>query len=71
MTIAETPVHEGEPLNTLLDACDKLVLKRPAITLSVLALIVAFFAYHAPAFRLDASADSLVLENDAALQYYR
>ena len=55
----------------LLDVYDSLVLKRPAITLSVIALIVAFFAYHAPAFRLDASADSLVLENDEALQYYR
>ena len=32
---------------------------------------MAFFAWHAPAFRLDASADSLVLENDEALQYYR
>jgi len=37
----------------------------------VIALVVVFFAYHAPAFRLDASADSLVLENDEALQYYR
>ena len=54
-----------------LDAYDSLVLKRPAITLSLIALIVAFFAYHAPAFRLDASADSLVLENDEALKYYR
>jgi len=37
----------------------------------VITLVVVFFAYHAPAFRLDASADSLVLENDEALQYYR
>jgi predicted RND superfamily exporter protein len=33
--------------------------------------VVAFVAYHLPSFRLDASADSLVLENDEALQYYR
>jgi predicted RND superfamily exporter protein len=58
-------------LTTLLDAYDELVLKRPATTLFVIALLVAFFAWHAPAFRLDASADSLVLENDEALQYYR
>ncbi len=58
-------------MTTLLDAYDALVLKRPAITLIVIALVVAFFAYHAPAFRLDASADSLVLENDEALKYYR
>jgi predicted RND superfamily exporter protein len=55
----------------LLEAYDKLVLKRPGIALAVIVLVVAFFAYHVPAFRLDASADSLVLENDAALKYYR
>ena len=54
-----------------LDAFDRLVLKRPAITLAVIALVIAFFGYHAPDFRLDASADSLVLENDKALKYYR
>ena len=58
-------------MTTLLDTYDELVLKRPAITLFMIGLVVAFFAYHAPAFRLDASADSLVLENDEALQYYR
>ena len=56
---------------SLLNAYDSLVLKRPGLALSVIALVVAFFAYHAPAFRLDASADSLVLENDEALKYYR
>lgn len=56
---------------SVLDTFDRLVLKRPAVSLFVIALVVAFFAYHAPAFRLDASADSLVLENDAALKYYR
>ena len=54
-------------MTTLLDAYDELVLKRPAITLFVIAVVVAFFANHAPAFRLAASADSLVLENDEAL----
>ncbi len=56
---------------SLLDAYDRLVLKRPAVTLFVIAFVIAFFGYHAPGFRLDASADSLVLENDEALQYYR
>ena len=56
---------------SVLDAYDRLVLKRPGITLLVIAFVVVFFAYHAPGFRLDASADSLVLENDEALQYYR
>jgi len=58
-------------LASLLDAYDRLVLKRPAVTLFVIAFVIAFFGYHAPGFRLDASADSLVLENDEALQYYR
>jgi len=50
---------------------DALVLKRPGITLLLVALITAFFASHVPEFKLDASADSLVLENDQALRYYR
>jgi len=58
-------------LVSLLNAYDRFILKRPAITLLVIAFVVAFFAYHAPAFRLDASADSLVLETDQALEYYR
>jgi len=37
----------------------------------VVSLIVAFFGYHTTSFRLDASADSLVLENDKSLKYYR
>lgn len=48
-----------------------LVLKHPAITLLLLSLITLFFGFHAQNFRLDASSDSLVLENDQALQYYR
>ena len=55
----------------LLETYDRLVLRRPVVALSVVAIVVAFFAYHAPDFRLDASADSLVLENDEALKYYR
>lgn len=48
-----------------------LVLAHPKITLVLMATIVAFFAYHAPKFRLDATAESLVLENDQSLHYYR
>jgi len=55
----------------LLDYYNKLILKRPGIALLLVALIVTFFGYHTPAFRLDASADSLVLEHDEALHYYR
>ena len=55
----------------LLDYYNKLILKRPGITLLLVALVVTFFGYHTPAFRLDASADLLVLEHDEALHYYR
>jgi len=50
---------------------DNLVLKNPGVTLLVVALVTAFFAIHIPDFKLDASADSLILENDQALRYYR
>jgi predicted RND superfamily exporter protein len=55
-----------------LSACyDGLILKRPGISLLLIALLVAFFAFHATKFKLDASPDSLILENDEALSYYR
>jgi hypothetical protein len=48
-----------------------LVLRLPRVTLFLAALVIGYFAYYSTDFRLDASADSLVLENDEALQYYR
>jgi predicted RND superfamily exporter protein len=53
------------------DSYKKIILDSPKIVLLIISLIVVFFAFHATKFRLDASADSLVLENDAALKYYR
>ena len=50
---------------------DKLVLQRPWLALLIIALACSVFAWHATDFRLDASADSLVLENDESLDYYR
>ena len=50
---------------------ESVILDRPAAVLVVLALILAFFAFHAQNFRLDASADSLLLEDDSDLQLYR
>lgn len=47
------------------------VLKKPNLVLFILAIIVSFFAYHTSKFQLDASADSLLLENDKSLEYYR
>ena len=57
--------------NTLKQLYKKLVLGHPAITLFVTLLAIATLAIFVPEFRLDASADSLVLENDKDLRYYR
>ena len=56
---------------SLTDLYDRLVLKHPQAVFLIVALSVAFFGIHAPDFKLDASADSLVLENDRTLRYYR
>ncbi len=47
------------------------VLERPLLTLLGLAVIIAGLLSFTPRFKLDASADSLVLENDDDLKYYR
>ncbi|NKB35034.1 MAG: MMPL family transporter [Pseudomonadales bacterium] len=48
-----------------------IVFGKPILVISMLLLLVAFFAWHAQNFRLDASADSLLLENDPDLEYSR
>jgi predicted RND superfamily exporter protein len=58
-------------LSKLSHLYDKVILQRPVQTLIFIALIISFFAIYAPDFKLDASADSLVLENDEDLKYYR
>ncbi len=55
----------------LLAAYNRTVLGRPLVTLLMVALVIAGLASYVPKFRLDASADSLVLENDESLEYYR
>lgn len=47
------------------------ILRQPVIALMLTAALAAFFISHITEFELDASADSLILENDAALKYYR
>lgn len=49
----------------------RLILDRPAITLVVVSLLTFVVGSFARDFSLDASADSLVLERDAGLRYYR
>ena len=50
---------------------DMVVLRRPWLSLLFVALLVVFFGLHIRNFKLDASPESLVLENDEALRYYR
>ena len=50
---------------------DAWVLGRPLLVLLGLALVLGFFVWQARDFRLDASADSLLLEDDHDLQVFR
>ena len=47
------------------------VVEKPLVSLMIVLLVVGFFSSHISSFKLDASAESLVLENDNSLQYYR
>lgn len=50
---------------------DKFILTRPKVVIFCLVVLVSFFGYAAKDFKLDASAETLVLENDKDLQYSR
>jgi len=49
----------------------KLVIERPKFTLSILIFLLLSFGYFAKNFQLDASPDTLLLENDPDLKYLR
>ena len=48
-----------------------MVLGRPSLTLLMVLLVTCFFGWFIQDFKLDISADSLILENDKDLRYYR
>jgi predicted RND superfamily exporter protein len=50
---------------------NRLVLRQPVATLIALTIVIVYFLLYVPEFELDAWADSLVLENDSSLKYYR
>ena len=50
---------------------DNLILAKPQAVLFLLLCVFGFFTYFANDFRLDASADSLLLQNDKALRQTR
>lgn len=49
----------------------RIILGHPRGVLVALSLLLVFFSYHAKDFKLDASADSLLLEDDKDLERYR
>ena len=57
--------------STLFAVYERLVLAHPARVLVVMIAVLAFFAWQARHFELDASADSLLLEDDRDLQTLR
>ena len=58
-------------LSTIKGLYIRLVLQNPRTTIAISLLFCAALGFFAKDFKLDASADSLVLENDQALKYYR
>ncbi len=58
-------------MNQLKKLYELLILDRPIITIFLVIFAVGFLSFHAQHFRLDASSESLALENDAAVKYYR
>lgn len=55
----------------LLRIYESIVIARPKLTLTVIALLLLFLAAGLPKVKVDASADSLTLENDQSLEFYR
>lgn len=52
----------------LLNFYQRLLLSRPWLSLGVILLLVALFALRIPDIRMEASADTLVIEGDKALK---
>jgi len=50
---------------------DRIVVGRPGLVIIFVLAVVSFLGYHAKDFRLDASAETLVLQHDRDLQYSR
>ena len=55
----------------LIRAYDRIVLQHPALVLATIVMVAVVLALGLPNFKLDASADSLTLENDEDLDYFR
>ncbi|HIG35071.1 MAG TPA: transporter [Gammaproteobacteria bacterium] len=58
-------------MEKIIQACLKTIVEYPRSILVVLALVVGFFATWVDDFQLDASSDSLLLEGDQDLRFYK
>jgi len=58
-------------MQTVIDWYEGFFVRRARVALLCIFIVVGFFAAFAPRFHLDASGDSLLLENDQDLRYYR
>ena len=56
---------------TLSDLYKKTIIEKPKFVLSVLIILLLSFSYYSKNFQLDASSDTLLLENDPDLNYLR
>ena len=69
------PLYASDPdaaiMHALITQFERLVLYRPWLTLFVIVVLVAAVGAYSFRFQLDASADSLLLEADPDLRYYR
>jgi len=57
--------------NALFNLYNKTIIEKPQVAFILVGLVLLFFGLQTPKFKLDASAESLILENDEALKYYR
>ena len=49
---------------------DRLILGNPGVVVALILVVLAFFLFQSRNFKLDASSDALLLENDPDLRYY-
>ena len=66
-----SPTKRGVVSSLLLRLYKTIVIDRPVVALGLVFFPVAFFASYVPDFKLDASSESIILEHDEALKYYR
>jgi predicted RND superfamily exporter protein len=63
--------RENQMSERLLGIYEKLILRHPVASMLMVMAIAIAMAFGLPNFKLDASADSLTLENDTSLAYFR